>query len=275
MGEAKRKQRMAFPSHLIAEWEKDDCVNFAIALARISGWLLHVDWMTSSTRHDDEDSEQDMILLRVYVADNADNIFDVRGVKKLFDFVNGTVKPLIRIKEPKSACGVRTRFYSEERLLSLPLRFKPDEEKISAATTAIQENIHFLNAIPVRRKPCIPAANAAKFSFGRCQPFAQALAELKGLRAAGLLAIRFDPMFDGTQRSSSGFFHSIALHADGDGEDSWGKASIQEIANRFGVVEFRVCENEHAQVINNLRANSADRYNEAYEEAKELINTHL
>lgn len=43
MGQSKIKQREGFPPKLIEEWEADDCVNFAVALARLTGWLLHVD----------------------------------------------------------------------------------------------------------------------------------------------------------------------------------------------------------------------------------------
>ena len=48
MGQSKIKQREGFPPKLIEEWEADDCVNFAVALARLTGWLLHVDWIVKS-----------------------------------------------------------------------------------------------------------------------------------------------------------------------------------------------------------------------------------
>jgi hypothetical protein len=47
MGQAKINRSENFPIQLIEEWEADDCVNFAVALARITGWLLHVDWWTT------------------------------------------------------------------------------------------------------------------------------------------------------------------------------------------------------------------------------------
>ena len=64
MGEAKIKQRAAFAPQLIESWEADGCVNFAIALARLTGWLLHVDWWAPSSR---EDIPPDQLKpLRVY-----------------------------------------------------------------------------------------------------------------------------------------------------------------------------------------------------------------
>lgn len=275
MGQAKIKQRMAFPPQLVSDWEDDDCVNFAIALARITGWLLHVDWLTYSTQPRDNESEHDMIPLRVYVADNGNNIFDVRGLKNIENFSTGTIKPLVMEKQPQTPCGVSTRFYSEEKLFDLPLRVKPNEKKIELASEAIKANTHYLKAIQKRNDPCIPAASAAKFSLGRCQAYAEALAEFRGLQAAALLANKYSPMFSLTERSRSGYFHSIVLHPDGDGEDSWGKASIQEIAKRFGVVGYTINENEHVLVLKNLLTNTPDLYEEAYKEAKNLIKAYL
>ena len=81
MGQAKIKQRVAFAPHLIAAWEAEGCVNFAFALARLTGWLLHVDWWTPSTDYTVDTPIEQMRPLRVYAADNHDLIFDVRGVK--------------------------------------------------------------------------------------------------------------------------------------------------------------------------------------------------
>ncbi|MFX5756819.1 hypothetical protein ABTE27_22990, partial [Acinetobacter baumannii] len=54
MGQAKIKQRTAFTPRAIGEWEANDCVNFAVALARLTGWLLHVDWWSvSAERRED------------------------------------------------------------------------------------------------------------------------------------------------------------------------------------------------------------------------------
>lgn len=54
MGQAKIKQRTAFRSQLVENWEADDCVNFAVALARLTGWLIHVDWWSTSTEHKED-----------------------------------------------------------------------------------------------------------------------------------------------------------------------------------------------------------------------------
>lgn len=38
------KKTTQFPEYILRDWETSDGVNFAIALRRITGWLLHVDW---------------------------------------------------------------------------------------------------------------------------------------------------------------------------------------------------------------------------------------
>lgn len=268
MGQAKIKQRAAFRPELIEAWEREDCVNFAVALARLTGWLLHVDWWVPSTNHDADIPIDQMKPLRVYVADNHDLIFDVRGVKSIIDFNEGTIAPLAR---KHGTGGVRTRYYEEAALSSLPLRSLPDEAKIELATEAIKANTYFLAAIPSRQPPFIPAYKAARFTFGRCAAFAEVMQELTGLKPTALLAVRFSPQFEGTRRTASGYFHSVVLHPDGLAEDSWGKAALHEIARRFGVVEFRVSSDEHQIVVNNLKSASADLYEEARQDAMAVV----
>jgi hypothetical protein len=207
------------------------------------------------------------------VADNRDLIFDVRGVKSIVEFNERTVVNLAR-KIGLGYGGVLTRFYDEVKLFSLPLRHQPDEEKIARAIIEIEANPHFLSAIPIRKPPYIPAHQAAKFTYGRCAAFAEAMHELTGLQPTALLAIRFSPLFEGTRRGESGYFHSVVLHADGMAEDSWGKAPLEEISSRFGVIEFKISNDEHRMVVENLQRTSSDRYKIALKEAIELIQMH-
>jgi hypothetical protein len=58
------------------------------------------------------------------------------------------------------------------------------------------------------------------------------------------------------------------------GEDSWGKADVREIAQRFGIVEFRLTREAHSRVVNNLQRNSPELYDAAFVKAKELIQTY-
>lgn len=269
MGQAKIKQRAAFAPHLIEEWEADDCVNFAVGLARMTGWLLHVDWWSTSTTHADDMPLDQLTPLRVYVADNQDRIFDVRGVRSIREFNQNILFKLIR-KNGLGNGGVYTRFYDEAKLASLPLRSPPDEAKIARAIETIRGNPQFLAAVPARAQPCMPAHKAAKYSYGHCAAFAQMLHELTGLEPVALLAVRFSPHFEGTRRSESGFFHSVVLHPDGLAEDAWGKASLNAIANRFGVVEYKVSSEEHRRVVEKIQQSSHDVFETARKDALDL-----
>jgi hypothetical protein len=268
MGQAKIKQRATFKSEVIQAWEADDCVNFAVALARLTGWLLHVDWWVPTTDYYEEVPIEHFKPLRVYVADNHDLIFDARGIKSIIDFNERTIASLAR---NFGTGGVRTRFYDETTLSFLPLRSQFDEVKIGQAAEEIKANRCFLAAIPPRLPPFIPAYQAAKFTYGRCAAFAEVMQELTGLQPTALLAIRFLPQYETTRRSASGYFHSVVLHPDGLAEDSWGKASLHEIARRFGVVEFTISSDEHQVVVNKIKSSSLDRYEAARREARAIV----
>jgi hypothetical protein len=268
MGQAKNKQREGFAIGLIDEWEADDCVNFAIALARLTGWLLHVDWWSPSPA--ESISEDEMKPLRVYVADNREGIFDVRGVKTLVDFHQGTIVKLVKKRAPRYG-GVRTRFYSEANLSTLPLRNPPDESKIALAIEAIKSNLAYLNAIPEKPKSRIPVHDAARYTFGHCVAYAEAMRELIGLQPVAILGKRFNPLYERNDRSGDGYVHSIVVHPDGMGEDAWGIAPIEGIAGRFGAIEFEISANVHQEVVKNYYRTSNETYEAELKIARELV----
>ena len=274
LGQAKIKQRTAFTPQLIEEWETSDCVNFAVGLSRLTGWLLHVDWWSTSTEPREKISLDQLKPLRVYVGDNRDRIFDVRGIRSIVDFNQNIISKQIGRKYRPGKGGVYTRFYGEVKLPSLPLRNQPDETLVARAIAEIEANPFFLAAIPVRTPPYIPAHKAAEFTWGRCSVFAEAMWELTGLQPVALLAVRFLPLFEGTQRSESGYFHSVVMHPDGMAEDAWGKASLKDIASRFGAIDFKVSGDEHRAVVETLQQNSRDTYKIALKDAIDLIKVH-
>lgn len=272
MGQAKINQRAAFTPQLVEKWEADDCVHFAVGLARLTGWILHVDWWTSSSERAEKIPPDRLAPLRVYVADNHDRIFDVRGIRSIVEFNKNVVMKLVLNAGPGK--GVLTRYYSETSLSLLPLRVKPDEFQINAAIAAISANPYYLAAIPLRKQPCIPAHQAARFTYGHCVPFAEAMRQLTGLQSVALLAVRLSPHFEATQLGEGGYFHSVVEHPDGMVEDCWGKASPREVASRFGVVEFKTSGEDQRLIVEKLQRNSADLYVAALNEAKELILEH-
>ena len=264
-----------FPSGLVKLWEKEGCLNFAIALERLTGWLLHIDWLHEGTSPDDNIKEDQMFFLRAYVADNGDGIFDVRGITDIKQFAETIIYPIAESVFTKNRSlgqvGVATRFYDEEKMKTLRISRKIEEKKIVKAMQTITQNSSFLNTIPVRQKPLIPAYKAATFTYGRCQAYAQALEDIVGIQATALIALEFKPMFAGTSCGQGGYLHSLCLHDDGIGEDSWGMQSVDLIAERFGLVKYRLDVEEHKETIENVRRNTPELYREAYQEAKRLI----
>lgn len=272
MGQAKIKRQAGFAEAQMLAWEAKQCVNFAVALARITQWLLQVDWWVPSTDPNEDVPIERFKPLRVYVADSADKVFDVRGVR---DFVTFTQKTVMPIGKQYGMGGLRTRFYSEASLSKLPLIAQPSEEKVAAAMGAIQANKTYLAGISVRPDSAIPAHLAAQFALGHCVPFAEALRESTGLKPAALMAVRYAPYSGGSpNRGGDGYFHSVVVHPGGRAEDSWGITSAKQIAERFGVQDYEVSTEKHNEIVAILKRNSPDRFNKSFLEAKELIATY-
>lgn len=265
MGQAKLKQRGAFPAPLVEEWEAELCINFAVALARLTNWILHVDWWTPSTDRNADVPIEQMRPLRVYVGDNHDQVFDVRGIRSVEDFAHRTIEPLGR---QYGTGGITTRFYSEEKLSELPLPGRLDERPLARATAAIESNATFLESISKRPAGGIPAYLAATFTFGRCAVFAEALRELTGLVPVALIADRYMPRWAGGR---IGYIHSMLMHPDGSVEDVWGRSSVSEVARRFQVAEHRLSFDEHQRVVNELKRDSPTGYERALAEAREAL----
>lgn len=271
MGQAKSKQRAGFAQDKVDEWESGDCVDFAVALARLTGWLLHVDWWTTSYQRASDTKEDGFKAIRVYVGDDKNSIFDPRGVMSIADYTERVAKRQIRLREFHGVGGVLTRFYSEGELSRLPLRFQPDEARVQRAIAEISTHPSYLASIPARAQPCLPAHEAARFSFGECAVFAQALCERAGLTPAALLVVRMLPGRRLPDANERGYFHSVCLHSDGMGEDSWGRARLSDIAMRFGVAEFVTNEDEHRSVVQQIKRNTPENYDSAYNDAVALI----
>lgn len=253
-----------FPKEIIRSWDDSDGVNYAVAFARLTGWLLHVDWLRYS---DKEENENNMKSLRVYVGDSGNNIFDAQGKTRVAPFVNNVIKPLMK-KRGGDKVGLLNRYYTEERLFELPLRIKPDLLRIENAMELMKNNSDFFSRLPIRQSPCIPAKEAADFTFGRCVPFTAALKDLTGLKATSIIASRFNNLFGHTPL---GYVHSFVLHPDGKAEDAWGVQTIDEIAARFGIEEYKLSEAEHDKAMNSLKFNSPEKYEAAYLLAVDLI----
>lgn len=258
------KHRSYFHSSLTDKWEKSDGVDFAIALARVTGWLIQVDWFAS----DQDDTEVNMIPLRVSVGTDQNDIFDFNGKSDLDSFNQKVLQPIAFKRAKGKYGGILTRSYSEEKLNTLPLRVKPDEIEIEKAKETILKSTAFLSLMPTRLNPAIPAHIAAQYSHGHCVVFAQAKKDIFGLPAIAITVSRYTPQF---LYSNLGFCHSVNLHPDGEMEDSWGKQPLINILKRFGILEYTLSEEEHDRGNETLKRNSAEKYKTSYEQISKLL----
>ncbi|WP_443944279.1 hypothetical protein ACJVDH_15320 [Pedobacter sp. AW1-32] len=255
----------SFPSARVVHWEKSDGVNFAIALARITGWMLQVDWLTG----EQEATEKDMIPVRVYVETNQDVVFDFTGKKGIFAFNKYIIQPVAGGRVRAGKTYISTRCYQEEDLLLMPLRVQADEQEIERAKRAILANLPFLHQIPKRQNPEIPAYLASKYSHGNCIPFAQALSDLTGFPAMGISVSRFHPDCG----NNPGFCHAIVMHPDGSVEDSWGKQTLQQVLDRFYILEYTISTSIYQQHKLRQQMQYEELYQQAFTTAKSLLET--
>ena len=253
-----------FPDYVLRDLEANNGLNFAIALARITGWLLHIDWWTPT---DDQEIAENMKLLRVYVGNNSNQIYDLKGKHTITTFKMSIIDPILK-KRGAPYGGLLTRYYSEESIFALPLKVKPDEGRIKAAEKIINEHKDFLEKIPKRQMPNIPAHIAADFTFGLCNPFATALSELKGYKPIAMIAKEYNPSFKLTK---PGYVHSFNFDNSGNALDVWGIDSIENIASRFGITRYELDEEEHLMVAQRLKRNTPEKYEDAYKKSVEII----
>lgn len=253
-----------FPPQLMREWENGDGVDFAIALARATGWLLYVDWFAQSQ----DDAVEQMQSVRVYVGTDGDAIYDFNGKKRIQAYNQYVIQPILIKRNLIKGAGVSSRYYSEEKLLTLPLRKRPSADCIRRAEEALKINPAFLAKIPGRINLQIPAHLAAEFSFGKCVLFAAALEERTGLKATGISVSRYSAMYAGNEL---GFCHSVIIHPDGQWEDSWGKQPMDNILERFGIEAYTLSSDTHQQALSQLRKNSPLEFERYFALAKDLL----
>jgi hypothetical protein len=264
----KTKKPTQFPEYILRDWEASDGVNFAVALARITGWLLHVDWWTPT---DNKEAVENMKSLRVYVGNNSNYIYDIKGKQTIATFSNNIVRPILN-RHGLNYGGVATKYYSETKLFTLPLRVKPDEGRIKTAQALIRANTDFLDAIEKRQAPYVPAHIAADFTYGHCNPFATALSDLRNYKPTALIAKEYNKLFE---LSKVGYIHSFVYDNEGNAIDIWGKDTVANIAQRFGATKYELDETEHFKVSQKLKNNSPEKYEEIYEKSVLIVNEYF
>lgn len=259
----KNVKSKTFPDVLLKQWENSDGVDFAIALTRLTGWMLQVDWLASG-EHDDI---KNMIPVRVYVETNRDVVFDFTGKKSVMAFNEYVIRPIAMKRVKNGVQNIATRCYTEEALRELPLRVRSSEYGIERATAAILAHPTYLTLIPKRQNPEISGHDASQFSHGNCVPFAEVIHNLTGLPAVGIEVSKYSEECG----SRLGFCHAVILHPDGNVEDAWGMQPLSVILERFHIREYQM----NAQIFLDAKERQTreypDRYQKAYEKATGLL----
>ncbi len=279
MGESKRRRAAidalkarSCPSDQIQRWERDRCAAFAIALARRTGWLLHVDWLAES--HALETSRF-VIPIRAYVGTDADDIFDVTGITALAAFTAKIVEPLVH-REP-ICLGIRrrvcaTRHYDAFDLAKLRTTgIQVSEHEIEEADAVIGANAGFLAQIPARALPTLPAHQAARYTWGACVFYAYQLSQTRGLPAAAMFAEAWDPAWGVSTTNTDGYVHSFVVHPDGTGEDAWGRHPVEKIAARYHVRKWRLDFETTGRSIAKMREERRENLDDDLAKAQMLI----
>ncbi|MFA5937793.1 MAG: hypothetical protein WC809_00435 [Sinimarinibacterium sp.] len=279
MGESKRRRAeidalkaRSFPSDQIERWERDRCVAFAIALARRTDWLLHVDWLAESKALE---TSRFVIPIRAYVGTDADDVFDVTGSTTLAAFAAKIVEPLIH-REPirfgihRRVCA--TRHYDAFDLTKLRnTGIQVAESKIAEADAAIRANAGYLAQIPPRALPTLPAHQAARYTWGTCVFYAHQLSQTRGLPAAAMFAEEWDPAWGVSSANKDGYVHSFVLHPDGTGEDAWGRHPVEKIAARYHARKWRVDLETTGRFIAKMRDERPENLDDELAKAQMLI----
>jgi hypothetical protein len=279
MGQAKQRKaeidalkQSSFPAAVVEAWEGSQCIAFAVALARSSGWLLHVDWLVDSRNFDDA---QLRMPLRAYVGTDGNDIFDARGVFTIEQFAQQIIQPAatrLTAGTGRTQAGVLTRTYDEQNLSKLLQQgVNISDADIVAAQKLIDSRPQYTARIPRRATPTLPAKDASDFSFGSCVLYAEALREILGLPVVAMYAEEFEANWSADKPEKDGYVHSFALHPDNTAEDSWGRHSIERVAARYHVAAWRLELNNHGAMIENMRANSSKDFEEQMSRARQLI----
>lgn len=258
------KINTGFSPALIRTWKADDGVNFAIALAELSNWLLHITWLTPRENSD----LSEMKPLWVHVEDDCNYVYDFESGRKIIDaFYKYYVSPIAQKRYPKliNTWSFQTKYYSPEEVFNLPLRVKPTKEKVEIAKSHILNNKSFLNRIP-KRINSIPAHIAANYSFGKCILFAKALEMQTGKKAVALI--------NKENQSYKPSCHSVILHDEKTAEDSWGIQSLEHISDRYGFVNYEISENFVNELVKQAISGNSNEYEKQLNDAISIIQQH-
>lgn len=234
------KGKGRFPAGFALICEGTLCVDWAVAFERITGWPVHLVHVAGTP-------------LRAFCEDDGRWVFDVLGMMPPTNHGAEIVGPLVQDREwPESAYtdgSAKTRLKTAIACVGAEglgkYGLEADEARVSRCEAAIRTNAVYLGLVPERPKPWAAARDIARYSFGGCVVYAEALARLTGLPAVTMTHVRMKP---GVEMRGGGF-HDALLHPDGTLEDIWGRYPAERVAARYGILDWEISPEPHAKMV--------------------------
>ena len=254
-----------FPASFLKDCEKDYGINFAIALHQLTDWAIHIDWGTL----DDSLPIDKMILLRAYVANNIDDVYDFTGIYKIKSY---TEKIATRLQN-KVGLPVLTRFHNENDIRNSG-RYGSlvSDKKIKEARNVITKNISYLQKITKRNNKHIPVVDAMNLTYGKCMIFTYAKMIVQEKTPIMIISEEFTKgsEFEG---NIPGFVHAVSFISEDTMEDVWGKQSLMTILKRFGVSKYQLIDSkeEFLKSIESLKSSNPKLFDDFYSKSLQYI----
>ncbi len=231
--------RGRFSAEFVSACEASLCVDWAVAFERITGWPVHIVHIAK-------------LPVRAFCEDDGRWVFDVLGMMSPIRH-GDIVSPLVKDREWPEAAFIdgkaRTKLkigiacVGADHLQDYGL--KADEPRIAACEVAIRANAAYLGLVPERPKPWAAARDIARYSFGGCVVYAEALSRITGLPAVTMTPLGMTP---GVQMRGGGF-HDALLHPDGTLEDIWGRFLAERVAARYGMLDWEISAEPHGRMV--------------------------
>ena len=231
--------RGRFSAEFVSACEASLCVDWAVAFERITGWPVHIVHIAK-------------LPVRAFCEDDGRWVFDVLGMMSPIRH-GDIVGPRVKDREWPEAAFIdgkaRTKLkigiacVGADRLQDYDL--KADEQRVAACEIAIRANAAYLGLVPERTKPWAAARDIARYSFGGCVVYAEALSRITGLPAVTMTPLGMTP---GVQMRSGGF-HDALLHPDGTLEDIWGRFPAERVAARHGMLDWEISAEPHGRMV--------------------------
>lgn len=238
-----------FPADFIQECEAEGCVHFALAMARLTGWPVLAVEGTERLKPDIEETETVQVR-RLVCADDRLNLFDPTGIFPVDVLLRRRAESLRRPSDAGLAVLPLSELEIRSPRVMLPQLIK--EPAVERHADVIRANRVYLQAVPQRPRPWLPADLIRRYAFGRCFAFAEALVRERGGVAVAMVATT--PLRNDTRPLGGEYLHAVALLENGTALDAWGARAPRVIADRYNMGDFALSPERFEDEMRNARA---------------------